>query len=74
MDIIKRRRKRQKKLISNSGYKDELAKKLVLAADKFIVYRKSTDAKTIIAGYHGLQTGKRHNDSVDWLDTFNRKI
>lgn len=51
LDIIKKEEKRQKKLISASGYKDELAKKLVLAADKFIVYRKSTDAKTILAGY-----------------------
>ncbi|MDQ2086138.1 amylo-alpha-1,6-glucosidase [Herbivorax sp. ANBcel31] len=51
LDIIKKEEKRQKKLVSASKYKDEFAKKLVLAADDFIVYRKSTDAKTIIAGY-----------------------
>lgn len=51
LDIIKKEEQRQKKLISDSGYKDEFVKKLVLAADKFIVHRESTDAKTIIAGY-----------------------
>lgn len=42
---------RQDELISMAGYKDEFARKLVLAADDFIVWRKSTGKKTVIAGY-----------------------
>ncbi len=38
-------------LQKRAGYSEELLKRLVLAADNFIVYRKSTDAKTVIAGY-----------------------
>lgn len=49
--IIEKEKKRLKKLIDKAGYKDELAKRLVLAADSFIVHRESTNAKTIIAGY-----------------------
>ncbi|CDG34798.1 glycogen debranching protein [Acetivibrio thermocellus BC1] len=51
LKIIEKEKKRLKKLASKAGYKDELAKKLVLAADKFIVHRESTNAKTVIAGY-----------------------
>lgn len=49
--LIKKERERQKQLVDRSGLTDYLAQKLVLAADSFIVYRKSTDAKSIIAGY-----------------------
>ena len=42
---------RQTALIERAGYKDEFARMLVKAADHFIVYRQSTDAKTILAGY-----------------------
>ena len=34
----------------NSGYQDEFAKKLVLDADHFVVNRKSTGMKTVLAG------------------------
>ncbi|TYQ16400.1 UNVERIFIED_CONTAM: putative glycogen debranching enzyme [Acetivibrio alkalicellulosi] len=51
LSIINKEQKRLEKLLDTGGYKDKLAKKLVLAADNFIVHRKSTDAKTIIAGY-----------------------
>ncbi|HOA96589.1 MAG TPA: amylo-alpha-1,6-glucosidase [Acetivibrio saccincola] len=89
LDIIKKEEKRQKKLISSSGYKDEFAKKLVLAADKFIVYRESTDAKTIIAGYPwftdwgrdtmialtGLTLStKRFDDAKEILYTFSKYV
>ncbi|WP_300382815.1 amylo-alpha-1,6-glucosidase [Clostridium sp.] len=43
--------KRQKDLISNASYDDELAKTLVRATDQFISYRDSTNSKTILAGY-----------------------
>lgn len=42
---------RQKKLLEQSEMKNSLAQTLTLAADKFIAYRKSTDCKTIMAGY-----------------------
>lgn len=89
LEIIKKEEKRQKKLISSSGYKDELAKQLVLAADKFIVYRKSTDAKTILAGYPwftdwgrdtmialtGLTLStKRFDDAKEILYTFSKYV
>lgn len=51
LEIINKEEKRLKKLIEKAGYKDEMARKLVQAADSFIVHRESTDAKTIIAGY-----------------------
>lgn len=43
--------KRLAQLVEKAGYHDEFAARLVLAADSFIVYRQSTQAKTIIAGY-----------------------
>lgn len=42
---------RQNRLLEQAGFSDPLARELVLAADQFIVWRKSTDTKTIIAGY-----------------------
>jgi len=50
-DIIDRQNARLELLLKKPGYSNELLKRLVLAADNFIVYRKSTDAKTVIAGY-----------------------
>ena len=50
-ELIRKEKERLQLLIDKAGFSDPLAKKLVLAADSFIVYRKSTDAKTIIAGY-----------------------
>jgi predicted glycogen debranching enzyme len=51
IEIIKKEKKRVKQVLDTAGYKDSLAERLVKAADDFIVYRKSTNAKTIIAGY-----------------------
>lgn len=48
---IEREKERLMKLKETAGTDDEFASKLVLAADNFIVHRKSTGAKTIIAGY-----------------------
>ncbi|HEX2926177.1 MAG TPA: amylo-alpha-1,6-glucosidase, partial [Ruminiclostridium sp.] len=42
---------RMEELMQRAGCSNPLVKKLVLAADNFIVYRSSTNAKTIIAGY-----------------------
>lgn len=49
--IIKKEEERIGKLIKSAGFKDEFINDLVMAADKFIVYRESTEAKTVIAGY-----------------------
>lgn len=38
-------------LINKAKFTDKIANELVKAADKFIVFRKSTDGKTILAGY-----------------------
>jgi len=43
--------KRVKELVEKAGYRDDFANELVKSADNFIVFRKSTQAKTIIAGY-----------------------
>jgi len=49
--VIEAERKRIESIIGASGFTDPFAASLVEAADRFIVYRKSTNAKTIIAGY-----------------------
>ena len=49
--LIEKEKTRIKALIDRAGYKDEFAAALTASADNFIVYRKSTGAKTIIAGY-----------------------
>ena len=43
---------RMDRLLQKAGYQDYFANQLILAADSFIVQRKSTQRKTIIAGYH----------------------
>ena len=43
---------RQKDLLDNCSFNDNLAKKLFVAADTFIVQRSSTNSHSIIAGYH----------------------
>jgi predicted glycogen debranching enzyme len=89
IELVNKEENRLKKLVSKAGYKDELAKRLVLAADNFIVYRQSTDAKTIIAGYPWftdwgrdtmialpgltLATG-RFEDAKDILYTFSKYV
>ena len=49
--LIEKERARLAALKERAGYKDEFAASLAASADNFIVYRKSTGAKTIIAGY-----------------------
>jgi predicted glycogen debranching enzyme len=87
--LIEREEERLERLISNAGYKDKFAQQLVIAADSFIVYRKSTDAKTIIAGYPwftdwgrdtmiammGLTlTTRRYQDARDIMLTFSKYV
>nr|MCR5609421.1 glycogen debranching protein [Lachnospiraceae bacterium] len=50
-DIIKERKERDDKLVSILKHDDEYLKKLALCADGFIVDRRSTGLKTIVAGY-----------------------
>lgn len=51
LKIIQEEEARLEGLIKKAGYNDQFSNALVMAADKFIVYRQSTDAKSIIAGY-----------------------
>ena len=87
--VIRKEEERIRGLVEKAGYSDEFAASLVAAADKFIVYRKSTDAKTIIAGYPwftdwgrdtmislcGLTLStKRFDDARSILYTFSRYV
>jgi predicted glycogen debranching enzyme len=88
-EVIMAEEKRLSELINIKGYKNELCKKLVIAADNFIVYRNSTQSKTIIAGYPWfadwgrdtmiafsgltLATG-RYEDAKDILYTFSKYV
>lgn len=87
--IHRQEEERMKLLVEEAGYQDEFAACLVRAADNFIVYRKSTDAKTIIAGYPWFTdwgrdtmiafTGltlvtKRFDDARQILYTFSRYV
>lgn len=49
--IAEEYKKRIYQLVEKAGYKDTFADRLVWAADHFIVDRKSTGLKTILAGY-----------------------
>lgn len=49
--LIKNEKERIAYLVNQAGFTDDFARELVIAADKFIVHRKSTRSKTIIAGY-----------------------
>lgn len=49
--LVEAEKARQAALIVQAGCQDDFSKALVRAADQFIVYRQSTDAKTILAGY-----------------------
>lgn len=51
LKIISNEEERISKLIKKAGYNDDFTNNLVISADKFIVDRESTEAKTIIAGY-----------------------
>lgn len=49
--LLEGEKNRLKKLVEQAGYEDHLAGRLVRAADAFIVQRRSTGKKTVIAGY-----------------------
>lgn len=49
--VINTEENRLCELIDRKAYKNELCRRLVLAADNFIVYRNSTKSKSVIAGY-----------------------
>ena len=49
--VIQNEEQRLNELIKKANVKHPLCKELVLSADNFIVHRKSTQAKTVIAGY-----------------------
>lgn len=49
--LIEQEEERKAKLVEMSGLRDDFACRLVRAADDFIVYRQSTNSRTIIAGY-----------------------
>lgn len=87
--LIQKEEERINRLLDYSGYEDSFARKLVKAADDFIVYRSSTDSKTIIAGYPwftdwgrdtmialpGLTLAtKRFEDAKQILFTFSRYV
>ena len=46
-----RERERQRTLLEQAGLKHECARELVRSADQFVVQRRSTNGKTILAGY-----------------------
>lgn len=87
--IVKTEEKRLLGLLNKKAYKSELCRRLVLAADNFIVYRNSTKSKTVIAGYPWftdwgrdtmiafsgltLATG-RYEDAKDILYTFSKYV
>ncbi|RCX11282.1 putative glycogen debranching enzyme [Anaerobacterium chartisolvens] len=87
--LISAEEKRLKALVSTAGYGDELADRLVMASDAFIVHRESTKSRTILAGYPWFTdwgrdtmiafTGitlatKRFEDARDILYTFSRYV
>ncbi|EOD00791.1 amylo-alpha-1,6-glucosidase [Caldisalinibacter kiritimatiensis] len=51
LSILEKEKERRQKLIEKAGFRDDMLKELVLAADQFIVNRESTGTKTVIAGY-----------------------
>ncbi|OPJ55036.1 amylo-alpha-1,6-glucosidase [Alkalithermobacter paradoxus] len=50
-EVIQEIKERYKTLVNKANYNDSFADKLVRACDDFLVYRKSTNTKTVIAGY-----------------------
>ncbi|MBO8129378.1 MAG: amylo-alpha-1,6-glucosidase [Peptococcaceae bacterium] len=49
--LLEEERRRISSLVTQVGYEDTLACRLVRAADAFVVQRRSTGTKTVIAGY-----------------------
>lgn len=86
-ELMEAGRDRCRKLLALPGYRDDFARRLTLAADAFVVRRKSTGTKSVIAGYHWfndwgrdtmialpgltLVTG-RYGDAREILQTFAR--
>jgi len=78
-------KERQDNIIQNAAAKTDLHKELVLAADKFLVYRESTGKMSLLAGFPWftdwgrdtmislpgitLATGREH-DATELLETF----
>ena len=50
-DYFEAEKKRKDNLLKKLSYRDELSEALALSCDEFIVHRKSTGTKTVIAGY-----------------------
>jgi len=89
LELLDQEQDRIKGLIDTAGYNSDFVNKMVVAADSFITYRKSTDSKTILAGYHwftdwGRDTmialpgltlvTKRFDDARDILYTFSKYV
>lgn len=49
--LLEKEKERISLLVEKAGYQDHLARRLVRATDAFIVHRRSTGKKTVIAGY-----------------------
>lgn len=49
--LLEKEKERINLLVEQAGYRDHLARRLVRATDAFIVHRRSTGKKTVIAGY-----------------------
>lgn len=88
-DAIRSARARKQYLIAQAGANTDIEKRLTEGADKFIVYRKSTGKKTILAGYpwfldwgrdtmiafRGLVLcTKRYEDAKEILDSFTKYV
>ena len=75
LDIIKKEERRQKKLISSSGYKDEFAKKLVLAAEQIYSIQGINRCQNHYSGLSLVyRLGKGYNDSPYRSYFFNKEI
>lgn len=88
-EVIRSEEKRLSDILDIKKYRYELTRRLVLAADNFIVHRNSTGSQTVIAGYpwftdwgrdtmiafNGLTlaTG-RYEDAKDILYTFSKYV
>ncbi|MGE5474485.1 MAG: amylo-alpha-1,6-glucosidase [Ignavibacteriales bacterium] len=89
LELLDYEQERINGLIEKAGYTSDFINKMVVTADSFIAYRKSTDSKTILAGYHwftdwGRDTmialpgltlvTKRFDDAKDILYTFSKYV
>ncbi|WP_340817807.1 amylo-alpha-1,6-glucosidase [Methanolobus sp. WCC4] len=51
-ELFRNERERQNSLVNKKTMDDTFLEKLMIAGDSFIVDRRSTDSKSVIAGYH----------------------